>query len=117
VKYKLALGAHDWDNIEGNVHLRFSNGTEKIIPLGESEPKQIRAGEYSYIDDSNEIICYLDVRQIDKTKVTTDTTNVFYVIQGHSDTPLEYIENAASELIDLTKEYCGGEAFILERIN
>jgi DNA/RNA-binding domain of Phe-tRNA-synthetase-like protein len=116
LKYKLALGAHDWDRIDGNVHLRFTDGTEKFIPLGETEPKPIRAGEYSYIDDSNEIICYLDVRQIDKTKVTLDTHNVFFVVQGNASTPFPYIEDAVFELIDLVQTYCGGEAYMLSQI-
>jgi DNA/RNA-binding domain of Phe-tRNA-synthetase-like protein len=109
IKYKLALGAHDWDRVEGDVHLRFTNGTEKFIPPGENESKPIQAGEYSYIDDSNEIICYLDVKQIDKTKVTLDTKNVFIVVQGNTNTPFPLLENAVTELLFLIKKYCGGE--------
>lgn len=116
VKYKLALGAHDWDKIEGNVNLRFTTGTEKFIPLGETEPKQIRAGEYSYIDDSNEILCYLDVRQIAKTKVTLDTKNVFIVVQGNANTPFQYIKDAVLELLFLINKYCGGRAAIIGQI-
>ncbi len=116
VKYLLALGAHDWDKIEGDVHLRFTTGTEKFIPLGETEPKSIRAGEYSYIDDSNEIICYLDVRQIEKTKVTLDTKNVFLVVQGNANTPFPYIEDAVSELLLLIEKYCGGKATVIGQI-
>jgi len=116
VKYKLALGAHDWDRIDGNVHLRFTDGTEKFIPLGETDSKHIRAGEYSYIDDSNEIICYLDVKQIDKTKVTLDTKNIFLVVQGNANTPFLYIENAVSELLFLIKRFCGGEAKVVGQV-
>ncbi|MDP4201189.1 MAG: phenylalanine--tRNA ligase beta subunit-related protein [Bacteroidota bacterium] len=116
LKYKLALGAHDWDRIDGNVHLRITNGTEKFIPLGESDAKPIKPGEYSYIDDSNEVICYLDVRQIDKTKVTLDTHNVFFVVQGNANTPIPYIEDAVFELIDQVQKYCGGEAYMLSQI-
>jgi DNA/RNA-binding domain of Phe-tRNA-synthetase-like protein len=113
LKYKLALGAHDWNKIEGNVNLKFTNGTEKFIPLGETEPKSIRAGEYSYIDDSNEIICYLDVRQIDKTKVTLKTKDVFFVVQGNAFTSYSYIEQAATELIQLVKKFCGGQDYLI----
>jgi len=116
IKYKLALGAHDWDQIDGNVHLRFTDGTEKYIPLGETESKSIQAGEYSYIDDSNEIICYLDVKQIDKTKVTLDTKNIFLVVQGNANTPFIYIENAVTELLFLIKRYCGGEAKVVGQV-
>jgi len=116
IKYKLALGAHDWDRIDGNVHLRFTTGTEKFIPMGELETKHIRAGEYSYIDESNEIICYLDVRQIDKTKVTLDTKDIFIVVQGNANTAFPYIENAVYELLFLIKRYCGGEAKVVGQI-
>jgi len=116
IKYKLALGAHDWDQIDGNVHLRFTDGTEKYIPLGDTEPKTIHAGEYSYIDDSNEIICYLDVKQIDKTKVTLDTKNIFLVVQGNANTPFIYVENAVTELLFLIKRYCGGEAKVVGQV-
>lgn len=116
VNYKLALCAHDWDKIDGNVQLRFTNGTEKFIPLGENTPKQSGVGVYSYIDDSNEIICYLDVRQCEKTKVTLDTKHVFIVVQGNSNTPFSYIEDAASELLFLIKKYCGGTAKIVGQI-
>jgi len=116
LKYKLALGAHDWDKIDGNVHLRFTTGTEKFIPLRDSQPKTINAGEYSYIDDSNEIICYLDVRQIDKTKVTVETKNIFIIVQGNPNTPFPYIEDAVHELLILIKTYCGGKPTIVGQI-
>jgi DNA/RNA-binding domain of Phe-tRNA-synthetase-like protein len=117
VKYKLALGAHDLANTEGNIHLRFTHGDEKFIPLGENEPKPVKAGEYSYIDDSNEIICYLDVRQIDKTKVTLNTTDSFFVVQGNSATSLPYLRQATHELIGLIKKYCGGKAYLLAEVD
>jgi DNA/RNA-binding domain of Phe-tRNA-synthetase-like protein len=116
IKYKLALGAHDWAYTEGGIHLRFTNGTEQYIPLGESAPKAVRAGEYSYIDDSNEIICYLDVRQVNKTKVTLNSKDVFFIVQGNANTPFTYIKQAANELIFLVKKYCGGHEYILGQI-
>lgn len=113
MKSKLALGAHDIQKIEGNISLRLTNGDEKFTPLGATESKPVDKGAYAYIDDSNEIICYLEVRQVEKTKVTLDTTDCFYIIQGNENTPLEYIKTSVDELIDLTKNYCGGSAKIL----
>jgi len=113
VKYKLALGAHDLDKIDGNVHLRLTDGTEKYQPIGESEDKPVPAGHYSYIDDSNEVICYLDVRQVNKTAVNIDTTATFFVVQGNTETPIEYIKNATDDLIDQIKKYCGGKEKII----
>ncbi|MBQ1355138.1 MAG: hypothetical protein IIY72_01500 [Solobacterium sp.] len=72
MRSKLALGAHDIDRFAGNVTLRLTDGSERFVPLGADEPKPVRAGEYSYIDDSNEIICHLEIRQVEKDKVTED---------------------------------------------
>ena len=58
---KLALGAHDIDKLSGNITLRLTDGTEKFRPLGSEEDKPVKPGEYSYIDDNNEILCYFNI--------------------------------------------------------
>lgn len=110
----IALGAHDIDRIEGNVTLRLTDGTEKFIPLGQEEPKPVDPGEYSYIDDSNEIICYLEIRQVDKTKVTEETKNIYFIVQGNEVTEMSYVEETANKLIKLITKYCGGSATIIK---
>ncbi len=116
LKTQLALGAHNLAKVDGNINLRLTNGDERFLPLGAVEPKLVGSGEYAYIDDSNEVICYLEVRQVEKTKVTLDTTDCFYIIQGNENTTPEYIKKVYDELIDLTKKYCGGEEEILAQV-
>lgn len=113
LKYLLALGAHDLGKIDGSVTLKLIKGDEKFIPLGQTLPKPIFAGDYCYVDDSNEIICYLETRQVEKTKITDATTEAFYIVQGNLNTKESYIKRAAFEVIDLTKRFCGGEEDIL----
>ena len=91
----------------------LTDGSEKFLPLGSSEYKDIGPGEYSYIDDSNEIICRLEVRQVEKTKIKLSTKNCFYIIQGNEYTDRNYIKGAVDELISLTSKYCGGKQKIL----
>jgi len=102
-------GAHDISNIAGNVNLRITNGSEKFWPLGSKTEKGIASGEYAYIDDNNDVLCRMEVRQVEKTKVTLQTTQNFYIVQGNLETEPEYIINAAEKLINLTKNYCGGD--------
>lgn len=109
---RLAMGVHDCAKISGDVTLRLTNGTEGFIPIGTPELKA-RPGDYAYIDDNNDIICWLEVRQHEKTKVTPDTTRCFYVIQGNTATPPGYIQAATVKLIDITQKYCGGTAQML----
>jgi len=113
MKSKLCLGAHDIDKVVGNITLKITDGSEKFIPIG-GEEKQLDAGEYSYVDDSNEIICRLEVRQVEKTKITEDAKNVFYIVQGNEETSEEYVRNVAQDIIDITTKYCGGKGRILK---
>ena len=70
---KLALGAHNIDKTDGGVTLRFTDGTEKYIPIGQNEPTPVAAHEYCYCDDSNEVLCRLEIRHIGMTKLMTCT--------------------------------------------
>jgi DNA/RNA-binding domain of Phe-tRNA-synthetase-like protein len=113
VKTFLAIGAHDLAEVSGNIHLRFTKGTEKFLPLGSEQLKEIGAGEYAYIDDEEDIICRLEVRQVEKTKVTERTTECFFIVQGNAATDYDYLKLAADELINLIKRFCGGHERIL----
>lgn len=106
---KLAIGAHDISNIVGKVNLKITNGSEKFWPLGSKTEKGVSPGEYAYVDDNNDVLCRLEVRQVEKTKVTLQTTQSFYIVQGNLETEPEYIVNAAEKLINLTTKYCGGD--------
>ena len=110
---KLCLGAHDIDKVSGNVNLKITDGTENFIPLGSDEIKSIGSGEYSFVDDDNDVICWLDIRQVDKTKVTEESKNVLYLIIGNKENTYEELEEVAKKIIDITTEYCGGKATIL----
>lgn len=115
VKTHLALGAHDIAAIEGDVHLKMTNGTEKFLPLGYEKARGVGPGEYCYIDDANDVICRLETRQVEKTKVTLDTTGCFYIVQGNANTSDELLSEAVHELITLTTQFCGGRETILYR--
>lgn len=114
IQSKLALGAHDLDHVDGNINLRLTDGTERFVPIGgNGEPEPVKAGEYGYIDDSNEIICHLETRQVEKTKVTAATTHIFYIVQGNQNTTQDYVDDVARQVIDQTTHYLGGEGHFL----
>jgi DNA/RNA-binding domain of Phe-tRNA-synthetase-like protein len=115
IETKLAIGAHNVARINGDIHLKYTTGKESFVPLG-SEQKPPRPNVYAYIDDADDILCYLEVRQVEKTKVTVDTTDCFYIVQGNRATSLPRIEDAADHLIDLTTRFCGGSVIKLRTI-
>ncbi len=111
---KLALGAHNIDNVSGDVTLRFTDGTERYIPLGQEQPVPVAPHEYCYCDDDNEVLCRLEIRQVNKTRVDENTCNIFYIIQGNDATPDSLLNDAAERIITLTVKYCGGSGRIIK---
>lgn len=114
IESKLCLGAHDIDKVSGNVSLKITDGTEKFLPLGSEELKPINPGEYSFVDDDNDVVCWLDIRQVDKTKVTESSKNVLYLIIGNKETKDEDLEKVTNDLIELTTKFAGGTAEIVK---
>lgn len=110
---KLALGAHNIDRVDGNVTLRFTDGSERFVPIGQTEPLPVAAHEYSYCDDANEVLCRLEIRQVEKTKVDETAQNVFYIVQGNEATPDTLLQDTAQRIIDLTTRFCGGTGEII----
>ena len=101
------------DRVDGNVTLRFTDGSERFVPLGQTEPVPVAAHEYCYCDDSNEVLCRLEIRQVNKTAVDEAAKNVFYIVQGNKATPDELLWDTARKLIADTEQYCGGSGEIV----
>jgi DNA/RNA-binding domain of Phe-tRNA-synthetase-like protein len=108
LKTGLALGAHNVDKIKGNITLKLTTGDEKFIPLGKIEPTLILPGEYGYVDDDNNVVCRLEVLQVETTKITTDSNNLFLIIEGNTNTSDEFVRSTAKEVCEMITKYCGG---------
>lgn len=113
IESKLALGAHDLDRIDGDFTLRFTDGTERFVPLGQSEPMAVKPHEYSYCDDANEVLCRLEVRQVNKTAVNERTTRAAFIVQGNEATSDEYVRDTAERLVAAITRYCGGRGRVV----
>lgn len=109
LKSGLALGAHDIRHVHGNIALRLTKGDENFVPLGSSEPVAVFPGEYAYVDDENTIICRMEVLQVEATKVTSETSDLFIIIQGNANTDGAYVQGFAQEVCELIAQYCGGQ--------
>lgn len=105
---RLSLGAHDLARVQGDIALRLTTGEERFVPLGALEPEPVSRGEYCYVDASGEVLCRLEHRQCERTKVTSATTDCFYILQGNVRTSRELIEATLARLVDLTQRFCGG---------
>jgi len=95
---RLTLGAHDLDRVAGDITLRMARGGESFVPLGGGKLETVAAGDYHYVDEGGEVLCRLDYRQGDKTKVTLDTRRCLFIIQGNPNTPMASVEAARDQL-------------------
>jgi len=105
---RLSLGAHDVARIAGDITLRMTDGSERFLPLGAGQPELVNPGEYCYVDGSDEVLCRLEHRQCEKTKLTADSSAAVYIIQGNARTSHAMLEQALRRLVDLTQRFCGG---------
>ena len=113
LKTGLALGAHDIDKVQGNITLRLTKGDETFVPLGKTDPVAIFPGEYGYVDDGNNVVCRLEVLQVEPTKVVAESKDVFLIIEGNANTSEEYVKQSAEEVCQTIIKYCGGSYVFL----
>src|SRR5215469_1748507 len=105
----LAVGAHDLAHVAGDIHLRLTTGFENFWPLGAAAAARVFAGEYAYIDSANDVLCRLEVRQVEKTKITLKTESVFFIVQGHHHTDQIFITHAGTALAIACTDIFGGQ--------
>lgn len=105
---RLCVAAHDMDRIDGDLTVRFSDGTETYLPLGAEQPVPMKEHEYCYCDDSNEVLCRLEIRQVEKTKVDTPARNILYIMEGNEATDEALMRTVMEQIVDTTTRYCGG---------
>jgi DNA/RNA-binding domain of Phe-tRNA-synthetase-like protein len=103
----LSIGAHDTARIKGDISFRLTDGSERYIPLGETEPVTVLPGEYACMDEEK-IICRMDVKQCQETRITKETKAFIVYVQGNRATEFDYLLNGLQRVCDLIKEICGG---------
>jgi DNA/RNA-binding domain of Phe-tRNA-synthetase-like protein len=113
LRSRCSLGAHDLDTIALPVKLALLTGQESFIPLGETEPVAVVPGEYGYVDAAGRLLCRLDVRQADFSKVTEATRNVLLIVEGTTAQTLDALCRAYDEVIQEVRRWCGGLAQIV----
>jgi len=111
LKHLLPVGGEDTDKIKSDVELTFAGNDEKTIYLlGEKEPRAPHPGEVIYKDDEGAICRRWNWKEADRTKLTEETTDAFMVLEALPPVRKEELEKATTELANLIKEFCGGEA-------
>ena len=111
----LSFGAHDADRVEGELRFKTTNGSERFVPLGEKLPVKINKEEYAFMDDK-EILCRIDIKQCDKTKITKNTKNIILYAQGNQNVKDGYLKDAVVKVCETLKDIYGCGYSILKEV-
>jgi DNA/RNA-binding domain of Phe-tRNA-synthetase-like protein len=110
LRTRCSLGAHDLDTLALPVSLQLLTGQESFTPLGEAAAAAVVSGEYGYVDAANRLLCRLDVRQADFSKVTEQTRRALLIVEGTAEHEPELLRRAWEDAIEMVMRYCGGTA-------
>lgn len=104
LKYMVPLGAHDIDTLDGDIEVRFSKEGDSFIPLGTEETEILEDGELIYSAGDNVRTRRWIWRQSEQGKITNESKNIFFPIDGFEDKNYESVMSARDELASLLKE-------------
>lgn len=82
LRYTLPMGAHDLDAAESDLEVRFSRSGDIFIPFGETEPEILEEEELVYTSGNKIRTRKWIWRQSDQGKVTAESKNIFFPIDG-----------------------------------
>ncbi len=82
LRYSLPMGAHDLDKAENDLEVRFSRSGDLFIPFGETEPEMLEEEEMVYTSGNKIRTRKWIWRQSDQGKVSAESKNIFFPIDG-----------------------------------
>ncbi|MBI4053478.1 MAG: methionine--tRNA ligase [Candidatus Diapherotrites archaeon] len=107
LRRKVVVGAHDISKLSGDIRFRIYDGKTPYTPLGSQAKKEIPKGGFA-VEDSKEVICWLDEKQCEHTKVDNGTRHIVLYVQGNNLMSDDYCKNALKEICEKITNYCGG---------
>jgi len=107
LRTRVSIGAHDLARLSLPVRLAPTRGDETLLPIGEATPLRLGAGEYAYFDADNRVLGRMECRQGDATRVTGDTREVLFILQGHRGLRGSQLRASAAVLVETLAELVG----------
>lgn len=104
VKSSLSLWAHDIDHITGNIRFDITTGEEYYVWLFKTEPEIIPQWEYACMDDEK-VLCRMDIKQCDQTKITKDTRKFILYVHWNKETSDEYCYKTLVDTCESLQSY------------
>ena len=112
LKYLTPFGGEDLSMLYGDFILKFSPGGEQWIGIGAKKSKPTFKGDLVWGDDLDISTKSLNWRQCERTKLTAESQDGYFIMDGFTDVNRDNIAVAAKEFIELATKWCGGQAEI-----
>jgi DNA/RNA-binding domain of Phe-tRNA-synthetase-like protein len=103
----MVVSAHDLDRIEGDARIEMTRGSELFHPLN-GEPFLLPSGQWAGVAD-NHVLCQMNCKQSELSKVTTDTRNLLVYVQGNPNTSDEQVARTLRAVCETIVRFNGGE--------
>lgn len=107
LKYKIPIGAHDIDAMNGEMTLRFSKEQDYFIPFGSTEIESVDKNEIVYAAGNSVRTRRWTWRQSEEGKISIQSKNIFFPIDGFSDINKDNMLSAQKELGNMLKYELG----------
>ena len=104
LKHTLPMGTHDLSRSSEDIEMRYARDGDTFVPMGSTEVEEPDSGEVVYAVGSEVRTRRWAWRQSDYGKITSDTSYVFFPIDGFKGVNEKEVELAAKELTDALKE-------------
>lgn len=107
IKHTVPMGTHTLDNAHDNIMMRLAKPGDKFVPLGKTEVEEPDKGEVVYAVGNEVRTRRWTWRQSEYGKITADTHDVFFPIDGFTDVNKEVVQKAEDDLVKALHDILG----------
>jgi DNA/RNA-binding domain of Phe-tRNA-synthetase-like protein len=100
----VSIGAHDTRNISGNARLLKIKEDMAFEPIGGRGEGMAKRGEFAYVDDAG-VMCRMDIKQCNRTKITDKTRDVLVIFQGHAGIGENVLHDSILQLEEALRQF------------
>jgi DNA/RNA-binding domain of Phe-tRNA-synthetase-like protein len=112
LRYLIPIGGHSLNTVERDISLRAATGEEEFIPFGSDQVEHPEKGEFIFTEGNTVLTRRWVWRQSNHTLTEISTTDIEFNVDGLPPVSAEEIKTVNEALVDLVRQFCGGEISI-----
>jgi len=112
LQYELPMGAHDLSRLRGDIWVRPALPDDRFLPIGSLEEEPVPLGEIVYATDSWVRTRRWIWRQSEWSKVTEDSTRIFFPIDAWDPATIDAARLAQETLADWLRRHFQADVFL-----